>query len=46
MYKKFEENRKNLIKEKDKEYANLQELKEDVQKADVYCTGSDQILEK
>ena len=46
MYERFEEYRKNLIKETAKEYGNLEELEKDLPKADVYCSGSDQIWGK
>lgn len=46
MYKKFEKYRKNFLKESRLEYGSLQELKDNVPEADVYCSGSDQIWGK
>ena len=46
MYKKFEKYRKNFLKESKLEYGNLQELKDNIPEADVYCSGSDQIWGK
>ena len=46
MYKKFEKYRKNFLKESNLVYGNLQELKDNVPEADVYCSGSDQIWGK
>ena len=46
MYRKFEKYRKNFLKESKLEYGNLQELKDNVPEADVYCSGSDQIWGK
>ena len=46
MYRKFEKYRKNFLKESKLEYGNLQELKDDIPEADVYCSGSDQIWGK
>lgn len=46
MYKKFEEYRKGFLKETEKEYLSLKELEENHPKADVYCSGSDQIWGK
>ena len=46
MYRKFEKYRKNFLKESRLEYGSLQELKDNVPEADVYCSGSDQIWGK
>lgn len=46
MYRKFEKYRKNFLKESKLEYGNLQELKDNIPEADVYCSGSDQIWGK
>lgn len=46
MYKKFAKNRKNFLKETEFEYGNIEELKKKLPKADVYCSGSDQIWGK
>ena len=46
MYKKFYEYRKNFLKETELEYGNIDELKENIPDADVYCSGSDQIWGK
>lgn len=46
MYKKFEKYRKNFLKETPIEYGNLEELRENIPVADVYCSGSDQIWGK
>lgn len=46
MYKKFANYRKNFLKETPIEYGNIDELKKNIPKADVYCSGSDQIWGK
>ena len=46
MYKKFKIYRKGFLKETNKEYGNIEELKNDTPQADVYCSGSDQIWGK
>ena len=46
MYRRFEKYRKNFLKESRLEYGSLQELKDNVPEADVYCSGSDQIWGK
>ena len=43
MYKKFAKYRKGFLKLSDLEYGNLSELKKNKPKADIYCSGSDQI---
>ena len=43
MYKKFEKYRKGFLNLSEIEYGNLNELRENKPKADVYCSGSDQI---
>lgn len=43
MYRQFEKYRKNFLKETDKIYGDIKELKDDCPQADVYCSGSDQI---
>ena len=46
MYKKFEKYRENFLDETKKEYGSIEELKNDIPKEDVYCSGSDQIWGK
>lgn len=46
MYKKFAKYRKEFLKETKNEYGNIEELKENIPEADVYCSGSDQIWGK
>lgn len=46
MYKKFFEYRKDFLEETKLEYGNINELKENIPEADVYCSGSDQIWGK
>lgn len=46
MYRRFEKYRKNFLKESRIEYGSLQELRDNVPEADVYCSGSDQIWGK
>ncbi len=46
MYKKFAKYRKEFLKETKNEYGNIEELKENIPDADVYCSGSDQIWGK
>ena len=46
MHKKFAQFRKKYLKQTQKEYHTLEELKQDLPKADVYCTGSDQVWAK
>lgn len=46
MYKKFLKYRKEFLRETKIEYGNLNELKENIPEADVYCSGSDQIWGK
>ena len=45
-YKKFAEYRKNFLKETCNEYGNIDELKNNLPLADIYCSGSDQIWGK
>lgn len=46
MYKKFAEYRKDFLSETKREYGSIEELKENVPEADIYCSGSDQIWGK
>lgn len=46
MYKKFDEFRKDFLVLTDEQYGNLEELKNNSPKADIYCSGSDQIWGK
>ena len=46
MYKKFAKYRKELLKETELEYGSLEELKNNIPNADVFCSGSDQIWGK
>lgn len=46
MHKKFSKFRKIYLQQTDKEYNSVEELKKDLPKADVYCTGSDQVWAK
>ncbi len=46
MHKTFAKFRKKYLKQTVKEYHSLEELKQDLPKADVYCTGSDQVWAK
>ncbi len=43
MCKKFKKYRKGFLKETKQEYGNIEELKNNIPKADIYCSGSDQI---
>ena len=43
MNKTFEKFREKYLRQTSREYHSSQELKEDLPKADVYCTGSDQV---
>ncbi len=46
MYKKFTEYRQEFLNETKQEYGNIDELKENIPQADIYCSGSDQIWGK
>ena len=46
MYKKFKDYREGFLKETKTEYGNIEELKNNIPNADVYCSGSDQIWGK
>lgn len=46
MYKKFQKYRKDFLKMTKTEYGSLEELKDNLPEADVYCSGSDQIWGK
>lgn len=46
MHSKFAQFRKKYLKQTDKEYHTIYELKKDLPKADIYCTGSDQVWAK
>jgi len=43
MYKRFAKYRKELLKETKQEYGEIEELRNNLPKADIYCSGSDQI---
>ena len=44
--KKFSKFRKTYLKQTEKEYNSVEELKNNLPNADVYCTGSDQVWAK
>ena len=46
MHKKFSKFRKTYLKQTEKEYNSVEELKNNLPNADVYCTGSDQVWAK
>lgn len=46
MHKRFAKYRKMYLKQTEKEYNSVEELKENLPNADVYCTGSDQVWAK
>ena len=46
MFSKFSEYRKNFLKVTNINYGNIEEIKNDLPEADVYCSGSDQIWGK
>lgn len=46
MYKDFKKYRIGFIKETEREYGNIDEVKEYMPEADIYCSGSDQIWGK
>lgn len=46
MYKTFSKYRKGFLKETEQEYGSIKELVENPPKADIYCSGSDQIWGK
>ena len=46
MHKKFSKYRNIYLKQTSREYNSIEELKNNLPKADVYCTGSDQVWAK
>lgn len=46
MHKKFSKFRKTYLKQTEKEYNSVEELRNNLPNADVYCTGSDQVWAK
>lgn len=46
MYKQFSNYRKGFLKETEREYGDIKELKQNLPEADIYCSGSDQIWGK
>lgn len=46
MFSKFAQYRKNFLKVTNIKYGNIEEIKNDLPEADVYCSGSDQIWGK